>query len=341
VRDTISVMSGRLLSHDRISAIPDRTTTLVAALARLHLQGAIFLRGEYSEAWAYDSLPPRDAIAVLAPGAERVILFHVIASGQAWIETFDGERHWAAAGDVIVLPYGDGHRMGGEEPAELAPMATLIEPPPWERMPVIRHGGHGAATHVVCGYLMCDHPLFDPRLRALPPVFVVRPPEGPARNWVGASINYAMQQTALVGKDRFEAPTTIPELLLVEVLKLHLAAMPGDQTGWLHALGDPVLGPALAAIHTSPERKWNLVSLAGEASVSVSQLDERFREVLGLAPIRYLAGWRMHVAKDLLCSSQLGVAAVAHRVGYDSEEAFSRAFNRETGLAPSSWRLAR
>ena len=102
-----------------------------------------------------------------------------------------------------------------------------------------------------------------------------------------------------------------------------------------------MLGPALAAIHTSPERKWNLVSLAGEASVSVSQLDERFREVLGLAPIRYLAGWRMHVAKDLLCSSQLGVAAVAHRVGYDSEEAFSRAFNRETGLAPSSWRLAR
>jgi AraC-like DNA-binding protein len=46
----------------------------------------------------------------------------------------------------------------------------------------------------------------------------------------------------------------------------------------------------------------------------------------------------MHVAKDLLRSSDLGVAAVAHRVGYDSEEAFSRAFKRETGLAPSSWR---
>jgi AraC-like DNA-binding protein len=339
VRDTISFMSGRPLSHDRVPAIADRTPTLEVALTRLHLQGAIFLRGEYSEAWAYDSLPPRDAIAVLAPGAERVILFHVIASGQAWIETFDSERHWAAAGDVIVLPYGDGHRMGGEEPAELAPMATLIQPPPWERMPVIRHGGNGAATHVVCGYLICDHPLFDPRLRALPPVFVVRPPQGPARDWVRASITYAMQQTALVAMDRFEAPTMIPELLLVEVLKLHLAATPGDHTGWLHALRDPVLALALAAIHTSPERKWNLLSLAREASISVSLLDERFREVLGLAPIRYLAAWRMHVAKDLLRSSELGVAAVAHRVGYDSEEAFSRAFKRETRLAPSSWRL--
>jgi AraC-like DNA-binding protein len=194
---------------------------------------------------------------------------------------------------------------------------------------------------VVCGYLNCDHPLFDPRLRALPPVFVVRPPEGPARDWVRASISYAVQQTALVANDRFEAPTKIPELLLAEVLKLHLASTPAEQTGWLRALRDPVLAPALAAIHASPERKWNLLSLAKQASVSVSLLDERFREVLGLAPIRYLTGWRMHVAKDLLRSSDLGVVAVAHRVGYDSEEAFSRAFKRETGLAPSSWRPAR
>jgi AraC-like DNA-binding protein len=313
---------------------------LSGTLARLRLQGAIFLRGEYTEAWAYDSLPPRDAVAVLAPGAERMILFHVIASGKAWIETYDSERHWAEAGDVIVLPYGDGHRMGGTEPAELVPVGELIDSPPWERMPVIRHGGQGAATEVVCGYLTCDHPLFDPRLRALPPVFVVRPPEGPARDWVRASISYAVQQTELVADDRFEAPTKISELLLVEVLKLHLATTPADKTGWLRALRDPVLAPALAAINASPERKWNLLSLAKQASVSVSLLDERFREVLGLAPIRYLTGWRMHVAKDLLRSSDLGVVAVARRVGYDSEEAFSRAFKRETGLAPSSWRSA-
>jgi AraC-like DNA-binding protein len=314
---------------------------LSVALDRLRLQGAIFLRGEYTEAWAYESVPPRDALAVLAPRAERMILFHVIASGEAWIETYGSERHWARAGDVIVLPYGDGHRMGGTEPAEWVSIATLIDPPPWERMPVIRHGGRGAATEVVCGYLTCDHPLFDPRLRALPPVFLVRPPDGPARDWVRASIAYAAQQTALVADNRFEAPTNVPELLLMEVLKLHLATMPVDQTGWLHALGDPVLAPALAAIHAAPEHKWNLLSLAREASVSVSLLDERFRDSLGLAPIQYLTGWRIHVAKDLLRTSELGVATVAHRVGYDSEEAFSRAFKRETGLAPRHWRLTR
>ena len=120
----------------------------------------------------------------------------------------------------------------------------------------------------------------------------------------------------------------------------HLADSPAMEPGWLRALRDPVLSPALAAMHASPERKWTLLDLARDAGVSISLLDERFRSVLGLAPIRYLTGWRMHLATDLLRSSDLGVAAVARRVGYESEEAFSRAFKRETGEAPSIWRTA-
>ena len=60
-----------------LPAVADRNTAGAVTLARLPLQGAIFLRGEYTEAWAYESLPPQDAVAVLAPGARRVILFHV------------------------------------------------------------------------------------------------------------------------------------------------------------------------------------------------------------------------------------------------------------------------
>ena len=93
-----------------------------------------------------------------------------------------------------------------------------------------------------------------------------------------------MQQTDLVAPDRFKAPTNVPELLLMKVLKLHLATMPVDQTGWLHALRDAVLAPALAAIHASPERKWNLLTLAREASVSVSLLDERSPGCTGRRP---------------------------------------------------------
>lgn len=94
-------------------------------------------------------------------------------------------------------------------------------------------------------------------------------------------------------------------------------------------------------MHQMPERTWSIPDLAREASASASLLDERFRSVLGLAPIRYLTGWRMHVAEDLLRTTDLPVSTVARRVGYDSEEAFSRAFKRARGDAPSVWRVRR
>jgi len=60
--------------------------------------------------------------------------------------------------------------------------------------------------------------------------------------------------------------------------------------------------------------------------------------VLDRSPIRYLTEWRMHLADELLATTDLGVGTIARRVGYDSEEAFSRAFKRARGLAPTPWR---
>ncbi len=48
-----------------------------------------------------------------------MILFHIVARGSCWVAGDDGERHWAEPGDVIVLPYGDHHVIGGASPAEL------------------------------------------------------------------------------------------------------------------------------------------------------------------------------------------------------------------------------
>lgn len=300
----------------------------------MHLQGAVFLRGEYTEAWTYRSATPEITAALLSPGAPRVALFHLVASGRCWTALPDHERHWARDGDVIVLPYGDIHLMGGAADSEITAMEDLLEPTPWHRLPVITLGAGGPRTDVVCGYLSSDHPLFDPRLRALPPLFVVSVGEGPARDWVRASIDYALAQTAPAVSGGLQGPTALPELVVREVLRSHLASAPDIEGGWLSALSDPVLVPALAAIHAAPQEHWSVQRLAGLSHVSISLLDERFRSRLGMPPIRYLAGWRMHVAGDLLGSTTLGVAAIARRVGYESEEAFSRAFKRNTGRSP-------
>src|SRR5690606_36903464 len=137
---------------------------------------------------------------------------------------------------VIVLPYGDQHVMHGRTRfSEVTSILTLMDPPPWESLPVIHHGGGGARTDVVCGYLTSDHPLFDPGLAALPDVFVVRP-QGAALAWMRASIAYAM--------DGAPSATTRPrlaELLVIEVLRTHLSSLSSAASAdsrWLTALRD-------------------------------------------------------------------------------------------------------
>jgi AraC-like DNA-binding protein len=314
--------------------------TLRAALDGVRLDGAIFLRAEYTEAWSYESPSAPDLAGLLRPGRERLVLFHIVAAGSCWVSVGQGERHWAARGDVIVLPYGDQHRMGGADDAACVPIATLLAPPPWTEFPVIRHGAGGDRTDVVCGYLDADDPLFDPALRALPAVFVVRP-SATAAAWVEASIAYALEASSDDARTGAVVTTRLPELLLVEVLRLHLADAPAADHGWLAALRDPVLAPALALVHGAPERKWTVADLAAGAAVSRSLLDERFRAVLGRPPIRYLTEWRIHLARELLTTTPAAVSTVARQVGYDSEEAFSRAFKRALGQSPAHWRANR
>ncbi len=315
-----------------------RSEQLRAAIDRLRLQGALFLRAEYREPWAYESLTGPVTANLLHPGSDRVILFHLVATGACWIRVGSGPRLWASAGDVIVLPYGDQHRMGGTESADVVPISTFMDSPPWAQMPVLHHGRDGRQTDVVCGYLQSSDVLFDPMLQVFPPVFVVRPQPGIAADWVRANIAFVLERTS--GPVPRPRPTAnrLPELLLVEILRLHLATAPVVPGDWASALRDPVLSPAIALMHQHPERKWTVSDLARATAVSRSVLDARFRQELGRSPIRYLTQWRMHVAQNLLANTGLGVVAVAHRVGYDAEEAFSRAFKRAFGVPPGVWR---
>jgi AraC-like DNA-binding protein len=318
-----------------VEAVP-----LEQALNGLQLDGAIFFRSEFTEAWSFSSPEAAGDFAhAVEPDADRLIMFHIVAKGSCWVAGPDGERHWANEGDVIVLPYGDEYEMGGSANAVSVPIFSLLSPPPWTTLPVLHHGDGGERTDVVCGYLHSDDPLFDPRMRAFPRVFVVRLEE-PAAQWVRASIEYALAvSTETAASDA--TTKRLPELLLIEMLRLHLASAPSAEHGWITALHDPALAPALACLHARPEHPWTVSELAHEAAVSRSLLDQRFRDVLGLSPIRYLTEWRMHLATDLLASTDLTVAQIAKRTGYDSQEAFSRAFKRRMGEAPTAWREKR
>jgi AraC-like DNA-binding protein len=190
---------------------------------------------------------------------------------------------------------------------------------------------------VVCGYLNCDTLIFAPVVNALPPVFTVRPPSGAAANWVNASIEYALDASD-VASGNASLARRLPELLFLEVLRLYLQSGPPQLSGWLAALHDPIAGHALTELHSEPARAWTLDELARRSACSRSTLNERFSRFVGRAPMQYLTEWRLQLSADLLQGTTLGVAAVAHRMGYESEAAFNRAFKRAIGQPPAQWR---
>jgi AraC-like DNA-binding protein len=307
-------------------------------LGMVRLSGAIFLRAEYTSPWAYESPTAQVLTSVLQPEAKRLILFHIVAEGGCLIRVSEGDRLWAQAGELILIPYGDQHVMGSGADVAPVPIASLLPTLPWREFPSISYGGGGDRTAVVCGYLHCDDALFDPVVRALPRLFKVTP-DGPAATWVAASIQYALNavRSGAVNVSR-DASLRLPELLFREVLRLYVTSAAPDLSGWLAALRDPLAGPALLAMHRNPAARWTAEELAAEAACSRSTLHERFVRLLGEPPMQYLHNWRMQLAAGLLRDTDLGVASVALRVGYESEEAFNRAFKRQTGKPPAHWR---
>ncbi|KAA3449570.1 AraC family transcriptional regulator [Mesorhizobium sp. SARCC-RB16n] len=329
---------GRLIERPAEGQPEPRQDLLLDVLSQVRLSGSIFLMGEYRAPWALDSPEAADMAKLLAVGSKRLILFHIVQEGHFQISA-RGVHVEAGAGDLIVLPHGDRHLMGNPALVGAVHAADLVPPPPWQSLPVVRIDGGGEAARVVCGYLTCDQLLFNVFMQRLPAVFAVRPRPGALTEWMQACFTYALDESANARQGSRLLMARLPELLFVEALRLYSEQKASD-SGWLAAVSDPVLGRALGLLHSEPSRKWSNEELARRAATSRSVLDERFRNLLGQSPMRYLTEWRMQLAADLLRDTSLKLLSVAERCGYGSEEAFSRAFHRCLGASPAQWREA-
>jgi AraC-like DNA-binding protein len=151
--------------------------------------------------------------------------------------------------------------------------------------------------------------------------------------------------TALVQMIREEAQADRPareivlerqlQLLLIEALRSDAAGL--EAPGLLRGLADKHLGPAIRRMHEDPARAWTVEDLASTAMLSRSVFFDRFQRQTGMAPMEYLLSWRMALAKDMLRRKEGGMKAIARRIGYGSASAFSVAFSRFVGVAPSRY----
>jgi AraC-like DNA-binding protein len=253
----------------------------------------------------------------------------------------DAEPLRLVAGDAVMFPQGDAHRMASEPglpPAQGgANLASILARRPRQ----LAYGGGGATTRLVCGYLACDARLARMLLAGLPSVLRVNVRGSNAGLWLESSVRYALAEARSPRPGGAGVLAKLAEVLFIEVLRLYIHEQSQYRSGWLAAVGDRIVGAALNAMHRRPNHAWTLEELAREACTSRSVLAERFQQLVGSPPMHYLTQWRMTLAANLLASSNASLTRIAEEVGYQTDTAFSRAFRREYGTPPAAWRRNR
>ena len=313
---------------------------LSETLRVVRLVGAIFISARFTAPWCYASPAAITAAPILEPGAERVVIFHLITEGECYVELDSEPPLRLQAGDAVIFPQGDRHLMNSQPgllPAKDADLCKVLARRPRQ----LAYGGGGATTRLVCGYLACDATLASLLLDGLPPVVRVNVRGSNAGVWLEASVRYALAEARSPRPGGAGVLAKLAEVLFIEVLRLYMHEQGPQRTGWLAGLADRVVGPALNALHAEPRRAWTLEDLAKTACTSRSVLAERFHGLVGRTPIQYLTQWRMLLAANLLRGSDWSLARVAEEVGYQTDTAFSRAFRREYGAPPAAWRKSR
>jgi len=308
-------------------------------LSGVKLNGAVFFNAEFSAPWGFSAPESKVVTATLAPGAEHVVLYHLVVEGGAIIELEDGQTVELMAGDVVVFPHGDTHQMSScKGVMQSSPNYGISAKIKARDLSPLQAGGGGETSRFVCGYMTCDPYLSRPILSGLPPVFKVNIRTDASGYWLESSILHLVEEAASgrVGSEAMLAK--LSEALFVDTLRRYVASLPEQQTGWLAGTRDAVVGKSLGLMHSRVAHPWTIADLADEVGISRSALVERFTRYLSEPPMTYLTRWRLQLAARSLERTSRGVADIAADVGYESEAAFNRAFKREFGQPPGRYR---
>ncbi|MCE4058673.1 AraC family transcriptional regulator [Pandoraea sputorum] len=275
------------------------------------------------------------AWALRFPAPEKIKFFAVL-KGECWV-IIDGET------EPTHFRTGDVGLMTAKRAFVLA---SDLDTKPIDAMSVFT-GARSGITTLGDGNdfsQLGGHVLLDPtsgRLLAdvLPPWIHV-----PAASPQATSFRWLLEQ--LVAERAHDLPGAslvagqLAQMLFIQILRAHLQTSSPMPAGWLRALANPRLAPALRLMHGEPARDWHLEDLAQACAMSRTTFAFHFKKTAGVAPLTYLTEWRMRLAEKTLREEKTSVATLAQSLGYASESAFSNAFKRVTGRSPKAFRNA-
>lgn len=320
------MLNGDMLSGDMLSG-DHSVPPLAEAMRFVQMTGVFYSPSEFTEPWG-----------IYIPPMQNCVWFHVVTSGAATLEV-EGDRIRAEAGDLLLVPHGTGHRGWGLEKAPTPDVYGLPQEYANEQYSVLRHGGGGARTTMVCGGIRFDHPASRHLIEALPTVIHNKGSRSRRTDWTKAILELMAEEVMSQRPGGEAVISRLCDIVVIKAIRSWIEDDPAAQSGWLGALRDDQIGVAIAAIHSDPARQWTVALLADEVAMSRSAFAAKFTDLVGEPAMHYVTRWRMNLATDMLRASDSTVAAVATQVGYESEAAFSRAYKRVMGSSPRRARL--
>jgi AraC-like DNA-binding protein len=299
---------------------------LAEVLDRVRLGGTLLFHYELGQPWSL-ALPAR-------PHA----VFHYLGRGAATLALEQGQKLHMTEGDFVVVTRGEPHAIYSNRRTKPFPILNLDRPP--AHLGVVRHGGSAQPfSTIICGYFNPSRPSRGSVLELLPPVLLLKPTAD--GGWLEAILQRMVSESARERPGQSVALSRLTEVLFVEVLRSWIKSLRPGEGGWLGAMADPHIGPALQLIHEQSDRAWTLRDLGQRVGLSRSTFSARFTRLVGQPMQRYLIARRMAEAAFLLESSDDGIARIATRVGYETAAAFSKLFHRHHGLSPGRYRAVR
>ena len=312
-------------------------------LRTVRLSGAIFFVVDATTPWCVDVPAASSFSRIILPQAQHIVSYHVVVEGKGFASIPGMDPIQFDTGDVIVFPHADPYVMqsalGVPPEFDAEQMVQFFRDMACGKLPfVVSEGGGGEPNaKFVCGFLGCDARPFNPLLDALSRLIHIRNQPADENDLLAQLVRLTLSQTRAARAGSECLRLGLSELMFVEAIRRHLAALPPNGRGWLAGLRDAVVGRALTNLHRFPANAWTLDSLAREVGSSRSVLAERFTLLVGRPPMQYLTAWRIQLAARALGDGK-SIGTVAHEVGYSSESAFSRTFKKVAGVAPSQWK---
>lgn len=296
--------------------IPTRSDLTGDVLRSIRLEGTLYFEAELTAPWGINIVDSGNAN------------FHQVTAGCCWVSVDGGPWIELTEGESIVLPKGSTHALCSTPGDEIVDGMRLFEH--IDDDGVARLGGSGVPTTLICGHFSYDRELNHPLLQALPPVMHAESGRHPG--WTN------LAQLAVARSMGLRPGSQSLTDRLAEVLLIELLSDLDEREGFVAALADPTVAAALHAIHEDPSLSWTVASLASHVATSRSTLASRFTELVGESPIRYLTRWRMQKATQLLRDTTLTTSQISELVGYSTPFAFTKAFVRELGVPPTTYR---